>query len=84
MSDLEIGLLSWLVIAVLAGLVIGRFLRMPEFDESSGFFREKSGRPEPLSHGGGEERRGRAHPSTMPDQPNSGYPSERGDIGNNP
>lgn len=84
MSDLEIGLLSWLVIAVLAGLVIGRFLRMPEFDESIDPARKQSAQPMPLGHGGGGERRGRAHGSAIPDQPNSGCPPERGNTRDNP
>lgn len=84
MSDLEIGLLAWLAVAVLAGLVIGRFLRMPEFDESIDSARKQSAWSIPLAHGGGEERRGRAHGSTMPNPANSACPPECGATRDNP
>lgn len=43
MSDLVVGLLCWLGVAVLAGVVIGRFLRMPELGDSAEVLPEKSG-----------------------------------------
>lgn len=33
MSDWALGLLAWLAVAVVASVVIGRFMRMPDLDE---------------------------------------------------
>ncbi len=43
MSELLIGLLAWLGVAVVAGVVIGRFMRMPEAIEAPDVAREKTG-----------------------------------------
>jgi hypothetical protein len=43
MSDLALGLLCWLGVAIVAGVLIGRFMRMPEPDAATPPVRHESG-----------------------------------------
>lgn len=43
MSDLAVGLLCWLGVGIVSGVLVGRFMRLPEVDEVPQDVRARSG-----------------------------------------
>ncbi|MDD5387808.1 MAG: hypothetical protein PHD37_00570 [Gallionellaceae bacterium] len=52
MSALLVGLLCWLGVAIVAGVVIGRFMRLPESNDPSEVAREITGLARLPGYGG--------------------------------
>lgn len=68
MIDLWVGLLAWLGVAMLVGVVLGRFMRLPPVDDAVDAERRESGLAMLPGYGreeeGGAEAAGRRPPET--------------------